>query len=77
MGDEPTGMVVITNPSCWTGLRYLVSPGKGGFIVKAVPLSEPGKVYEEPLPVVALMLNWFAVGHGTAVGVKVAFAHLC
>ena len=41
--------------------------GNGGFIVRGVPLSEPLKVYDEPLPVVAVMLKSPAGGHGTAI----------
>jgi hypothetical protein len=69
-GNEPTGMVATTKP--WGApvsvTRYEI--GNGGFIANVIPASEPLKEIEDPLPVVAVMLNSFAAGQSTKVEVK-------
>jgi hypothetical protein len=64
-GPETTGMVSITNPVVHQSPSSDVSRGTG-FIVNGAHLSEPLKEYDEPLPVVALTVNWSAAGHATA-----------
>src|SRR3954451_6412696 len=63
-------MASMTNPGgASVSLTWYVT-GNGGFIVNGVPLSEPLKVKEDPLFVVAVMLNSSAVGQSAAVESK-------
>ena len=70
VGVMPTGMVATTNPAGALVSAVWYAAGKGGFIFKGIPLPEPLKIREEPLPVNTLMLNWFAVGQSAIVNVK-------
>ena len=65
-GNAPTGMVATTSPCVGLVSVTLYVTGNGGFTARGVPPSEPLKVYEDPLPVVAVMVNWSAVGQATA-----------
>ena len=69
-GFEPTDMVSMTNPcGALVSVTWYVM-GNGGFIISVVPLSEPSNEIEDPLPVVAVMLNKSAAGQSATVEVK-------
>jgi hypothetical protein len=70
VGVMPTGMVATTNPSGALASAVGYAAGNGGFIFNGIPLPEPLKMRDEPLPVNTLILNWFAVGQSATVDVK-------
>jgi hypothetical protein len=69
-GLVSTGMVATLKPCFGLLSVTLYIKGNGEFTVRGVSLSELLKVYEEPLPVVAVMLNSPVVGHVTIGEVK-------